>query len=219
MPAEHAQRNALLQLFMLDKAFYELNYELNNRPDWYASRSQLFWTSSAAGSGIGVTGFADIESTCGRAPTAGTARDGRFGASPERDGVRFQVLALSSRQLQLRLSTGVVAGAYPLEPHRDDTKSCFVRGAGAGDRYVHSIDGPTLGPIPSHASSQTAFTDLRRMSTRPPSAGSISRGYAAGTRADPLRAARRHIHPGATFTGRVERLRHPARPRHHGRSS
>jgi maltose alpha-D-glucosyltransferase/alpha-amylase len=24
----------LLQLFMVDKALYELNYELNNRPDW-----------------------------------------------------------------------------------------------------------------------------------------------------------------------------------------
>ncbi len=29
-----AQRDALLRLFMLDKALYELNYELNNRPDW-----------------------------------------------------------------------------------------------------------------------------------------------------------------------------------------
>jgi maltose alpha-D-glucosyltransferase / alpha-amylase len=28
------QREALLQLFLLDKALYELNYELNNRPDW-----------------------------------------------------------------------------------------------------------------------------------------------------------------------------------------
>ena len=34
VPAEPTQRNALLQLFMLDKALYELNYELNNRPDW-----------------------------------------------------------------------------------------------------------------------------------------------------------------------------------------
>ena len=34
VPAEPAQRDALLQLFMLDKALYELNYELNNRPDW-----------------------------------------------------------------------------------------------------------------------------------------------------------------------------------------
>ena len=29
-----SQRDALLQLFVVDKALYELNYELNNRPDW-----------------------------------------------------------------------------------------------------------------------------------------------------------------------------------------
>ena len=34
LPAELTQRDALLRLFMLDKALYELNYELNNRPDW-----------------------------------------------------------------------------------------------------------------------------------------------------------------------------------------
>jgi maltose alpha-D-glucosyltransferase/alpha-amylase len=34
LPAEPAQRDALLRYFMLDKALYELNYELNNRPDW-----------------------------------------------------------------------------------------------------------------------------------------------------------------------------------------
>jgi maltose alpha-D-glucosyltransferase/alpha-amylase len=34
IPAEPSQRDLLLQLFMLDKALYELNYELNNRPDW-----------------------------------------------------------------------------------------------------------------------------------------------------------------------------------------
>lgn len=34
IPAEVSQRDGLLQLFVLDKALYELNYELNNRPDW-----------------------------------------------------------------------------------------------------------------------------------------------------------------------------------------
>jgi len=34
IPADAAQRDALLKLFMIDKAVYELNYELNNRPDW-----------------------------------------------------------------------------------------------------------------------------------------------------------------------------------------
>ena len=34
IPAEPSQRDDLLQLFIVDKALYELNYELNNRPDW-----------------------------------------------------------------------------------------------------------------------------------------------------------------------------------------
>jgi maltose alpha-D-glucosyltransferase/alpha-amylase len=34
LPAEPTQRDALLRFFMLGKALYELNYELNNRPEW-----------------------------------------------------------------------------------------------------------------------------------------------------------------------------------------
>jgi maltose alpha-D-glucosyltransferase/alpha-amylase len=34
LPARTADLEALLQLFMLDKALYELGYELNSRPDW-----------------------------------------------------------------------------------------------------------------------------------------------------------------------------------------
>jgi maltose alpha-D-glucosyltransferase / alpha-amylase len=34
IPQEPTQRDELLRLFVLDKALYELNYELNNRPDW-----------------------------------------------------------------------------------------------------------------------------------------------------------------------------------------
>jgi len=34
LPARAADVEILLQLFMLDKALYELGYELNNRPDW-----------------------------------------------------------------------------------------------------------------------------------------------------------------------------------------
>jgi maltose alpha-D-glucosyltransferase/alpha-amylase len=34
VPAAPSQRDALLALFVLSKALYELNYELNNRPDW-----------------------------------------------------------------------------------------------------------------------------------------------------------------------------------------
>ena len=34
LPVDPVQRATLLDLFLLDKAYYELNYELNNRPDW-----------------------------------------------------------------------------------------------------------------------------------------------------------------------------------------
>jgi maltose alpha-D-glucosyltransferase / alpha-amylase len=34
IPADHTQLAALLELLMIDKACYELEYELNNRPDW-----------------------------------------------------------------------------------------------------------------------------------------------------------------------------------------
>nr|MBA2304494.1 putative maltokinase [Acidobacteriota bacterium] len=34
VPANPAQRDELLCLFVLEKALYELNYELNNRPEW-----------------------------------------------------------------------------------------------------------------------------------------------------------------------------------------
>jgi maltose alpha-D-glucosyltransferase/alpha-amylase len=34
LPAAPAQRRTVLDLFLLDKALYELQYELNNRPDW-----------------------------------------------------------------------------------------------------------------------------------------------------------------------------------------
>ena len=34
LPADPVQRASLLRLFLIDKALYELKYELNNRPDW-----------------------------------------------------------------------------------------------------------------------------------------------------------------------------------------
>jgi maltose alpha-D-glucosyltransferase/alpha-amylase len=34
VPSPRDELDLLLQAFVLDKAFYELTYELNNRPDW-----------------------------------------------------------------------------------------------------------------------------------------------------------------------------------------
>ncbi len=34
MPREHIERRILMQTYLLEKAVYELSYEMNNRPDW-----------------------------------------------------------------------------------------------------------------------------------------------------------------------------------------
>jgi predicted trehalose synthase len=34
LPADAAQLRTLLRAYLLEKALYELRYELNNRPDW-----------------------------------------------------------------------------------------------------------------------------------------------------------------------------------------
>ncbi len=34
LPTEHEGREALLHAFVLEKALYELRYELDNRPSW-----------------------------------------------------------------------------------------------------------------------------------------------------------------------------------------
>ena len=36
LPSDDREWAILLDAFLLQKAFYELNYELNNRPDWVA---------------------------------------------------------------------------------------------------------------------------------------------------------------------------------------
>ncbi len=53
IPAVPSQRDALLELFVLDKALYELNYELNNRPDWV--RIPLHGIVELLGSDRGLT--------------------------------------------------------------------------------------------------------------------------------------------------------------------
>jgi maltose alpha-D-glucosyltransferase/alpha-amylase len=34
LPEAESSRQSLIALFEMEKLFYELNYELNNRPDW-----------------------------------------------------------------------------------------------------------------------------------------------------------------------------------------
>ncbi len=73
----------------------------------------------------------------------------RFGALPERDGVRFRVFASAASDLRLVVSTGAAAGVHRPEGERDGVFEFFIKGAGAGDRYAYTIDGSDPRPDPA----------------------------------------------------------------------
>jgi maltooligosyltrehalose trehalohydrolase len=73
----------------------------------------------------------------------------QFGAVPERDGVRFRVIAPAALNLHVQLLSGAAAGRHALDAEADGVQSCFVRGAGAGDRYTYAIDGEGAYPDPA----------------------------------------------------------------------
>lgn len=80
-------------------------------------------------------------------PPAGELR--RFGALLEGAGAWFRVPAPRTRDLQLRLLSGAAAGIH--RPLRNDegVQEFFVPGAGAGDRYVFTLDGSDPRPDPA----------------------------------------------------------------------
>ena len=84
MPANPAQRDELLCLFVLDKALYELNYELNNRPDWL--RIPVF----------GILRLLGVTTPCAAV----------FGAVPSHGGVTFRVWAPRPRGSSCGCTTG-----------------------------------------------------------------------------------------------------------------
>ncbi|MGH8637873.1 MAG: alpha-amylase family glycosyl hydrolase, partial [Burkholderiales bacterium] len=73
----------------------------------------------------------------------------RFGAVPEGGGVRFRVLAAATRDVRLHLLTGPAAGTHRPVRSPDGVAEFFVKHAGAGDRYVYSLDGSDARPDPA----------------------------------------------------------------------
>ena len=55
----------------------------------------------------------------------------RFGALPERDGVRFRVFAPAASDLRLIVSTGAAAGVHRPQGERDGIFEFFIQGAGS----------------------------------------------------------------------------------------
>ena len=99
---------------------------------------------------------------------------GRFGALPRTNGVEFRVLSPATHDVRLALLSGAAAGRYQLQPEADGSQSCFVRHAGAGDRYVYSINGSDPRPDPAsrfqpegvHGPSQIVDPDAFRWRTQ-----------------------------------------------------
>jgi maltooligosyltrehalose trehalohydrolase len=84
--------------------------------------------------------------------------------------VEFRVLSPATHDVRLELLNGAAAGSYQLQPAGDGSQTCFVRNAGAGDRYVYSINGSDPRPDPAsrfqpegvHAPSQIVDPDAFR---------------------------------------------------------
>ena len=95
-PADRADAERVVRFFMLEKALYEVAYELANRPDWVVIPLR------------GVLALLDSEA----APLVKRTHRMPFGAELQADGrVRFRLWAPPHREVQIELDGETVADA------------------------------------------------------------------------------------------------------------
>ena len=145
LPRDRANFARVLDALMLDKALYELLYELNNRPDWVRIPLQgiagLIEPSSAGGA---PTGLGDLDIHLLSEGTHDRAYE-KLGAFPEvRDGVagvRFAVWAPNAREVSMIGEfNGWDAAAHPLTRLGSSGYwEGFVPGASVGQAYKYAI--------------------------------------------------------------------------------
>jgi malto-oligosyltrehalose trehalohydrolase/4-alpha-glucanotransferase len=117
LPADRAAAERVLRFFMLEKALYEVVYELANRPDWVAIPLR------------GLLGLLDV------ADEAVTRRRHRmpFGAEILSDGrVRFRLWAPSHKEIGLELDG---AEPVPMQPAGEGWHELVTDRARPGTRY------------------------------------------------------------------------------------
>ena len=115
-PADRADADRVVRFFMLEKALYEIAYELANRPDWVAIPLR------------GVLALLDKET----APAARRTHHMPFGAELLVDGkVRFRLWAPPHRQAQIELDGETVA----MQPAGGGWHELVTDRARAGTRY------------------------------------------------------------------------------------
>jgi malto-oligosyltrehalose trehalohydrolase/4-alpha-glucanotransferase len=113
---DRLKADKVIQFFMLEKALYEIAYELANRPDWVA---------------IPLRGVLALLDNDGAAPVRRMHRMS-FGAELQADGTsRFRLWAPSHRKMQVELDGGIVA----MERRDDGWHELVTDRAGAGTRY------------------------------------------------------------------------------------
>ena len=173
---------ALIELFELEKLFYELAYELNNRPTWA-------W--------IPLLGIEKMLRRERRLTVATAVIEPAYGARQQDGARRASSCGLPARtSFPLRVRTGSAAGDHPLERDERGVFSATIPGVKAGDDYAYRIDGGPERPIPHRDGSRTAFTAHCASSIR---MLRLERSRVEGHRDGGLRhlrAARRHVHAG-----------------------
>ena len=115
-PPDRADADRVVRFFMLEKALYEIAYELANRPDWVAIPLR------------GVLALLDEET----APTSTRKHHMPFGAELQADGrVSFRLWAPPHRELRIELDGDTVA----MQPVGEGWHELVTDRARAGTRY------------------------------------------------------------------------------------
>jgi malto-oligosyltrehalose trehalohydrolase/4-alpha-glucanotransferase len=117
LPGARAAAERLVRFFMLEKALYEVGYELANRPDWVAIPLK------------GVLALLDVDA----AATATRMHRMPFGAEILADGrIRFRLWAPSHKEIGLELDG---AESVPMQPADEGWHELVTDRARPGTRY------------------------------------------------------------------------------------
>lgn len=157
VPRSASVTRALLDLFLVEKAVYELNYELDNRPDWVdipleglreLMEREIERTSTTTGSSASATGPIALDAEEVRAFHEGRAMhaDAVFGAHPcpdRPDQTDFAVWAPNALSVAVIGDHDAWTGT-PLERVADTgVFAARVRGVRVGDRYKYRVVSPS----------------------------------------------------------------------------
>ena len=134
-PADRAAADRVLRFFMLEKALYEISYELANRPDWVAIPLR------------GILALLEKETTTLATPVQHTrAHHMPFGAEPRVDGtVRFRLWAPPHREVRIEIDGATLA----MQPVGEGWHELVTNRARAGSKYCFVLPDGLRVPDPA----------------------------------------------------------------------